>query len=270
MGGGKRLVNILHALILGVVQGLAEFLPISSSTHLGIAKRLMGLEPAEWHFFFDFICHLGTLVVLIFFLRQEIRYIFKTPRLILIFIVATMPLLPTYFFLKPLRILWADSSGVFLMITGIWLYAASCYPAVQKNRADGNPANCLDLMRNIKYTHVLWIGLAQSMAMLPGISRSGSTISTARLLGWEWKVAARFSFLLSIPAIIGAGASEALHIRCSLASIPWDLCAAGFAVSLITAIGAVRLFFWMLDRGALRPFAWYCLVAGLALLIGSR
>jgi undecaprenyl-diphosphatase len=105
------------------------------------------------------------------------------------------------------------------------------------------------------------------MALLPGISRSGSTLAAARLLGWEWQAAARFSFLLAIPTIFGGSILETLKLP-NGASIPWDLCLIGFSASFAVGLGSLRLLFWILDRGTLRPFAWYCLAVGaLSLLL---
>jgi len=265
-------MNIIQALILGIIQGITEFLPVSSSTHLTLAKRLMGIQPNEWMVYFDLICHFGTLFAVLTLLWKDVWKILRSPRLMALFILALTPLIPAYFLFKPLRILWAQDAGFFLIGSSILMYAASSrfFARAPSAVCCGNNFSQTPAIEAAKWHNVLWIGIAQSFALLPGVSRSGSTISIARMLGWEWKEAARFSFLLSIPTILGGSAMETVHAYHTLASIPWDVCAIGFGASLITGMGAVRLFFWMLNRGTLRPFAWYCMAVAIIALIGLR
>ena len=258
-------MNIIQALILGIIQGITEFLPVSSSTHLTLAKRFIGIGSTEWMNYFDLVCHFGTLFAVLTFLWKDVWKILQSPRLMILFIIALLPLIPAYFLFKPLRILWAQDTGFFLLGTSALMYFASSRyfasaPALAYSGAELEPPP-------VKWHNVLWIGIAQSFALLPGISRSGSTISMARMLGWEWKDAARFSFLLSIPTILGGSAMETIHACDSLACIPWNVCAIGFSASFITGMGAVRLFFWMLGRSTLRPFAWYCMIVGIVALV---
>jgi len=241
-------MNLFQALLLGVVQGLTEFLPVSSSTHLALVRRLMGIEDGPTIFYFDLVCHLGTLSALFLLLWKDILRVLKDARSLLLFFVALLPLVPAYFVLKPLRIYLATDAGFFLLVTSFLLFWAS------SKRAE-------ELPEKPKWRDVLCIGVAQSLALLPGMSRSGSTIAAARLLGWEWKSAARFSFLLAIPTILGGAALETL--RGSGGNLDVDVCAIGFTASFLTGLGSLRLLFWILERGTLRPFAWYCLAAGL-------
>jgi undecaprenyl-diphosphatase len=263
-------MNIIQALILGIIQGITEFLPVSSSTHLTLAKQLMGIEPNEWLIDFDLVCHFGTLFAVLTILWKDVLKILFSPRLMALFTIALIPLIPAYFLLKPLRVLLSQDVGFFLIATSLWMFLASSRyfasaPAVAYS--EGNTAQT-PVIEAAKWHNVLWIGVAQSLALLPGISRSGSSISMARMLGWEWKEAARFSFLLSIPTILGGSAMEIIHGYKTLASIPWSVCAIGFSASFITGMGAVRLLFWMLNRGTLRPFAWYCLIVAIIALFG--
>ena len=258
-------MTILQALILGIIQGITEFLPVSSSTHLAVAKRLMGIEPAEWLLYFDLICHLGTLAAVLTVLWKDVCKILTSTRLMALFTLALLPLIPAYFLLKPFRILWADQAGFFLLATSAMMYFASSCLFSQASAAGGTAPS--PTIEEPKWHNVIWIGIAQSLAVFPGISRSGWTISMARMLGWEWREAARFSFLLSIPAILGGSACETMHAYHAFVKMPWDICAIGFGASLVMGMGSVRLFFWMIERKTLKPFAWYCLAIGLVAMI---
>lgn len=253
----------IQAFILGLLQGITEFLPVSSSTHLNFAKRLMGIESNEWMIYFDLMCHLGTLFAVLTVLWNDAWRVLKSVRLIALFSLALLPLVPAYFLLKPLRILWAADASFFLLFTSAFMFAASSSRLTAFSMASVDGPSRIISDKGPKWRDVLWIGIAQSLALLPGISRSASTISTARLLGWEWNDAARFSFLLAIPAIIGGSLIETTHAAHALADIPWRTCFLGFGASLIMGMGSVRLLFWMLKRGSLRPFAWYCLFVAL-------
>lgn len=268
-------MTLIQALILGIIQGLTEFLPISSSTHLTIAKKILYIEPSDWMVYFDLICHFGTLFAIFTMLWKEAWNVLKSIQSICLFALALLPLVPGYFLFKPLRILFSNDAGFFLILTSAMMFfASSRYCLSRKSICCAEidtlcPKNLKD-PSSLKWQDALWIGLSQSLALIPGISRSASTISTARILGWEWKNAARFSFLLSIPTIIGGSLFETMHASISLSEIPWKIFAIGFVSSFLMGIGSVRLLFWILNRGTLRPFAWYCLGVGLLLIFWLR
>ncbi|MES2274032.1 MAG: undecaprenyl-diphosphate phosphatase, partial [Chlamydiota bacterium] len=119
----------------------------------------------------------------------------------------------------------------------------------------------------IKWQSVLCIGLMQTLALIPGISRSGSTLSAARFCGWEWSHAARFSFLLAIPTILGGQLLETLKLwnggSEAVGSVSWICYGGGFAASFGLGLACVRLIFWVYEKGRVKPFAWYCLGMGL-------
>jgi len=247
-------MTLFQAIALGIVQGLTEFLPISSSAHLALAKWLMGISPGEHLLYFDLICHSGTLIALIFYLRYEIFSVLSSIHTMALFILALIPLAPAYFFLKPLIRAASNPSylGYFLLLTAFLLFIA-----VRKKEVI--PQN------RIKKRDVLCIGCMQTLALLPGISRSGSTIAAARLLGWEWKKAARFSFLLAVPAILGGQILETAKWMGSHPekTLSMNCYFAGFFTSLVVGLLSVRAIFWIYEKGNVRPFAWYCLAAGL-------
>src|SRR3990167_5485447 len=232
-------MTILHALILGIVQGLTEFFPVSSSAHLRLAKWLIGIPDGEHLLFFDLLCHSGTLLALILYLRKEIFAALANMKSLLLFALALFPLVPAYFLLKPIRVALSKPEylGYFLIVTALLLFAAS---RKKQAKEDGKASP--------KVKDVLCIGFMQAMALIPGISRSGSTIATARLLGWQWSSAARFSFLLAIPAILGGQALEILKNLSSeesvFATVPLSSYAIGFFASFALGLLGVRFVFW--------------------------
>ncbi len=254
----REILTFFQALILGLVQGLTEFLPVSSSAHLRIAKWFLGMNDGEHLLYFDLLCHTGTLLALLIYLRKDIWSTLIAPRKIGLFTCALAPLVPAYFLLKPLRLAASDPAylGYFLWITAALLFAAA------RNSPRKAPKTEV-----IKWRDVLCIGVMQTMALIPGISRSGSTISAARFCGWEWREAARFSYLLAIPTILGGQLLETLKLlggpREAIDSIPSLCYAIGFLSALGLGLLSVRLIFWIYEKGNIRPLAWYCLAAGL-------
>ncbi len=242
-------MSFFQSLLLGLIQGLTEFFPVSSSAHLQLAKYLLGISNSG--IYFDLICHSGTLFALVIFLRKEIFSTLKDPRKIALYALALMPLIPAYFLLKDLRKAASDPSflGYALLMTSAFLFLAS------KKRESSTSSGK-------KWPVVLFIGVMQTMALIPGISRSGSTISAARICGWSFKEAALFSFLLSIPTILGGELLEGIRGE-ALLNLPTSCYLGGFLASFVVGLFGVRFVFWVYETGKVRPFAWYCLGAGL-------
>ncbi len=255
-------MNWLQAFILGLVQGLTEFFPVSSSAHLKIIKSFFHIQSTEEIVFFDLFCHMGTALSLILYFRKEIwNILFKERRWMGIYFIALLPLIPLYFFLKPLRDAASEPHllGYFLLLTATILF-------IGQQKKTPPP---LEKPLKASFKDAVVIGTSQALALIPGISRSASTISTARFLGWSASNAVRFSFLLSIPAIFGGLVLESIKIfRAPISpAIPLDLCLIGgltsFSAGLLTVSFALRY----LSQGNLKPFAWYCLALGLLTLL---
>ena len=272
-------MSLLHSVLLGLIQGVAEFLPISSSGHLAIAEHLLGMSGAsEIPEFFDVLLHLGTLIavfaaywddirdmVVEFFcgVRDLARHSTPTPvpparRMILLIIVGTLPL----FVILPIKDLvegLADNmyfvAGA-LIVTGILLFASD---RVKKGRKTEKNATLLD---------VLLVGVAQAVATCPGISRSGTTITAGCFVGFERKFAVRYSFLMSIPAILGANIlalKDVIESGVSMADLPVYL--VGVAVAAAVGYACIRLLKMIADKGKFGFFAYYCWAAGILTLI---
>lgn len=251
-------MSLIEAFIFGLVQGLTEFFPVSSSAHLKLAKLFLGIQSSESLVLFDLVCHLGTLFALLYFLKREIIQMFyqDRKRLLLLFI-GTLPLIPCYFLLKPLREL---ASQLHFLGPCLILTAGILFLGHKLRFKKERPETIKGQMKD-----ALWIGVMQSAALIPGISRSASTICCAKILGWEAKEAVRFSFLLSIPTVVGGNCLELLKISISqesLEGVPVSACAVGFLTSLLFGLLIVRFALSILERGDLRPFAWYCLAFG--------
>lgn len=248
----------LDALFLGILQGVTEFFPVSSSAHATLARLLLGVEMNEGHLLFDLFCHTGTLIAALIFLKKDVSELFFTERkkLITLF-VALIPLIPSYFLLKPLRDFLSEPRylGLCLLGTSLILFLGSRVRLARHS--------CSSMKRQV--SDALWIGALQSTALIPGISRSASTISCARILGWEGVRAVRFSFLLSIPTIIGGNCLELLKMAHSYVNAPpMSICLTGLISSCAIGLWVVGRAISYLEKGRLKPFAWYCLILGVA------
>ena len=267
-------MSYLTAVLLGLVQGVTEFLPVSSSGHLAIAEQLLNLQGASnVPGFFDVLLHLGTLVAVFIAYWDDIRDMIveffagigdlahhSTPnpvpparRLILLIIVGTLPL----FVMVPFRHFFSSLGdnmyfiGGALIFTGILLFVSD---RVHHGRKTEKTATMLD---------ALLVGIGQAVALCPGISRSGMTITTGCFAGFERKFAVRFAFLLSIPAVIGANIlslKDAIDAGIDWASVPAYL--VGVAVAAVSGYACIRLLRYIADKGRFGAFAYYCWAVG--------
>ena len=271
-------LSLLSAILLGLIQGVAEFLPISSSGHLAIAEHLLSSGSIEVPGFYDVLLHLGTLIAVFAAYWQDIVDMIRelidgvrdlahgsTPnpvpparRMILLIIVGTLPLfavLPVHDLIEGL----GDSLyfvAAALVVTGGLLFFSD---RVRKGRKTEKNASLVD---------VLLVGVTQAIATCPGISRSGTTITAGCFVGFERKFAVRFSFLLSIPAILGANIlslKSALEGEIVWADVPVYL--VGVAVAAGVGYLCIRLLRMIADKGRFGWFAYYCWAAGAVTLV---
>jgi undecaprenyl-diphosphatase len=250
-------MSFLESVLLGIVQGFTEFLPISSSAHLKIAKFFLNIQESDTSVLLDLSCHFGTLMALMLFLRKDIWDILKNKRQMLLFFLALVPLIPCYFLLKPLRDLASSQEflGPCLIGTGLILLAGQSLRMSRSEVRKTTP----------KIKDVLMIGTLQSAALIPGISRSAATISCARILGWSAREAVRFSFLLSIPTVIGGNMIELLKATSfshQETALPVSGLFAAFGSSFLIGFFVVKKAVQYLEKGNLKPFAWYALSLG--------
>lgn len=264
-----------QALVLGIVQGLTEFLPVSSSAHLVLVPWALGWDvKPEAAFVFDVLVQLGTLVAVVVYFWPDLMHMLRSTlraaiarrwtgdadlRLTWLVVLGTIPAVAAGLLLKPVvEAAFANPAAVsaFLLVTAGLLFAAE---KVGRHTAPLESATWAD---------ALWVGLAQALSIFPGISRSGSTMAAGIARGLQRPAAARFSFLLSIPVMAGAG----LVVGLDLAALPE---AAAFVPSLVVGFVAAAVvgylsIHWLLafvSRHSLTVFSIYCLAAGLAGLL---
>ncbi|HEY7605361.1 MAG TPA: undecaprenyl-diphosphate phosphatase [Actinomycetes bacterium] len=295
---------MLRAIVLGIVQGLTEFLPISSSAHLSIVPKLLGYATPTLAF--EVLLHFGTLAAVVaYFARDLWAFLLSLVapgrlgreeaavrrRLLGLLALASVPAAVVGFLLQD----WADQqtarplrAAVWLVLTTAIMIAAELYDRARAQRAvpvvpvpadaaDGRvgtraerfargaaaatpPEDSEEELKRLPVTKATGIGLAQAVALIPGTSRSGVTISTGLFLGVSRATAARFSFLLSIPAILGAGILK-LGDLSGATETPAELLA-GTLAAAISGFLAVSFLIRMLRTRTLWPFIWYRLIAG--------
>ncbi|MBC9797474.1 undecaprenyl-diphosphate phosphatase [Sinomicrobium weinanense] len=261
-------MDIIDTIILGIIQGLTEFLPVSSSGHLELGKAILGDNSIpEESLLFTIILHFATALSTIVVFRKEVMEILKglfqfrwndETRFSLKIIVSMIPaVFVGLFFEEQLEQLFGENIqlvGFMLLITALLLFLA--------DRAK-------DTSKNVTYNNAFIIGVSQAIAMLPGISRSGSTISTSVLLGIDKNRAARFSFLMVVPLIFGSIAKEAISGKISYDSQQFTPLAIGFVAAFISGLLACTWMIKLVRNSKLTYFAVYCLIVGAVAIVYS-
>ena len=250
-------MNLLEAVLLGVVQGITEWLPVSSSGHLVLLQNLFNIEQPV---IFDLILHIGSLIVVLIVFRKSIteliRGILKGEKAHLRFlfqlILASIPIALVGILLNDfIKSIFNDTKTVVfsLLFTAMVLFLSK-YPKI-KDKA-------------LTYKNTFIIGIFQAIAILPGVSRSGSTLSAGLMQGVNKKDTARFSFLMFIPAILGATLFELKNVSQVTDMLALTI---GTIAAIITGIASLKLLLYIINKGKLSYFGWYCLIVGLAILI---
>ena len=269
------------SIFMGFLQGVAEFLPISSSGHLALFQTFFGMENMEeTQMFFTVLLHFGTLIsVFIVYWRDIVEMIKEfflgiaalfsrrggTPppparRMVLMIIIATLPLFAVLLIKSKVDALFGNSIFVScaLIATGFLLFFSD---RIAQGRKSAKNATVVD---------ALIVGCAQAVATVPGLSRSGSTISVGMMRGFDRKFAVRFSFLMSLPAILGANILEfkdAVEVGVNAEMMPVYL--VGVAVAAVVGYFAIRLVNLLADKGKFGKFSYYCWAVGLGSLIAG-
>lgn len=275
-------MSMFNALLLGIIQGVAEFLPVSSSGHLSIAQNLLGLglEGAD-DVFFDVLLHLGTLAAVFIAYWTDIKEMVlecvrmiqdftkgtmpkKVPpsrRLILLIVIGTLPLFLILPVKDPIEGLYNNTFfvGGALLVTSLMLFFCD---RLQNGRKNALTATMAD---------VLMVGVGQAIATCPGISRSGMTICTGCFRGFDRKFAVRFAFLLSIPAVLGA---NLLQIKDVVEAGGFDVhllpgYLLGMAAAAVCGYLSIRLVRMVADKGKFGAFAYYCFAVGAVTVLMS-
>ena len=274
-------MGMLSAIFQAIIQGLTEFLPVSSSGHLSLYQHFTG-NSGEGALFFSAVLHLGTLLAVFIAFRERIMRMIKEffsmcgdiahkkfslqkangdRRMVVMIIVSTLCLLPFAIFKGWFESVAEDSSifaeGICFLYTAAILYLSTkCMNGRKK-------------AENITGKDSIIVGLFQGVALLPGVSRSGSTISAGLFCGFTRQTAVEYSFILGIPAILAGCLSELLKAIKEHASIQWGNCLVGFVVAAAVGLGAIKLIAWLVKSDRVRIFAYYTLVLGGVVLLLS-
>lgn len=267
-------MSLLQAVLLGIVQGIAEFLPISSSGHLVILQRVFdrlipGTDAPE-HLLMNVTLHVGTLGSILVVYRNDLRRLLHRPRLCLQVIVATIPAAVVGLMLKSYLEEAFESPVV---VACGWLMTAAFLLTAQRFERDEIPIDSMTFRQS------LVVGVFQALALVPGLSRSGSTISAGLYTGLTRSAAAEFSFLIAIPVIAGAAVLEGRPLwqawipgmgGTAAAVPPVSLLplGVGMLTAFVVGIAALRGLLAMIARRRLHWFAWYCVLAAVATLVG--
>ncbi|MBO8130212.1 MAG: undecaprenyl-diphosphate phosphatase [Candidatus Marinimicrobia bacterium] len=265
-------MSIWDSIILGVVQGFTEFLPVSSSGHLVVMEHFLGLKFQSLTF--EVIVHFGTFLAVVIAFRKEIisliigffRGLFSKNvisnikldsdfRVAVYIIIGTIPAVIVGLFLKD-QILAIFHNlnlvGITLIITGVILF-------ITRIIYIGN--------KRVSLLSSVIVGISQAFAVLPGISRSGVTISTGLFMGLSRTEAVKFSFLLSLPAILGANVLELMQVGNEESSIPFLFYLVGFVSAFISGFIAIKVLIKMVQTGRFSLFSIYCISLGILILI---
>jgi len=259
----------LQAALLGIVQGLTEFLPVSSSAHLILARLFFGFDGDKFGLAFDVACHVGTLIAVLVYFRVEIaRLVEALPRLFIrddpdarliwLIVIGTIPAIIVGLIFKNQIEEHLRTPGIAatMLAAGAVLFFVAEAVGV-RTRAESS----------LTFGEALLIGCAQAAALVPGVSRSGATITVALLLGLRRADAARFIFLLAIPAILGAAASEAPKLLKAGLGDTAALFVIGIVSSAIVGYAAVKYFIRYLGNHSIVAFGWYRLALAAATAI---
>lgn len=270
---------LLEAILCGIVQGLAEFLPISSSGHLALMHALFGMESAENYLTFDILLHLGTLVVVFVFYFKEIFALIpafftmlgkvfrgkfrmkeytKNERFVILLILATIPLAGALILEDAVASLGAYTKvvGAILIFNGAVLFFSDRIAKRQARREELTPLGAVG------------VGFFQLAAILPGLSRSGSTISGGLLFGLSREDAVKFSFILSVPAILGANVmSIAEAVQTEISQTDLNTYLIGMACAMISGFLAMKLLLYISKKAKFGAFAYYCVAVGILAVI---
>ena len=284
-------MTMLSSIFLGLVQGISEFLPISSSGHLSLFQNFFGLTGTDGNLFFDVLLHLGTLIAIFVYYWKDILDLLKelvrlvatlfgkgerkgpvtpsggrklklTPesRMILMIIVATVPLVFVLPIKDKVESLYGNVVfiGCALLATGTILFISD---RLAKGKKTARTATMLD---------AFLVGIGQAVAVVPGLSRSGTSISAGMLRGFQRKFAVRFSFLMSIPAVLGANIisiKDAMEAGIDTSLMPMYV--VGTIVAAVSGYFAIRLVNLLADKGKFGNFAYYCWGVGAAALVAT-
>ncbi|MCD4742497.1 MAG: undecaprenyl-diphosphate phosphatase [Desulfobacteraceae bacterium] len=268
-------MELYQGILLGILQGITEFLPVSSSGHLVLGQHFFNLT--EPMLAFDISVHMGTLAAIVIVFFKDIKeigisvykaiYAKSDIKFFLLIITGCIPTAIIGFIIQ----IWEDVIFSSILLVGFMLIVTGCILWLTRHKQKPMKEQSMDIS-NFSFKSAFFIGVCQGIAVIPGISRSGATISAGLFAGLDRKMAAKFSFLLSIPAIIGAELLQLIGSLNSLGSvnqpvIMTNITLFGTLSSFITGYIALIILLRIVNNGKLHLFAPYCWVAGIAVII---
>lgn len=258
-------MDILHAIILGIVQGITEFLPISSTGHLVLAQKLfLNLGQGEFLKSFDIIIQLGSILAVVVLYWRELLTKWEVMKRIAVAFVPTgilglafYKIVKTYLLGSDTIVLWSlFLGGALLIIFELW-YERKSPPAPPRIEYGTGSKGGEEQTENISYKNCLYIGLFQSIAMIPGVSRSAATILGGLLLGLKRRTIVEFSFLLAVPTMLAATGLDLIKSAGQFSLQQWDFLAIGFVISFVVAMAAIKFLLGFIKKHTFIPFGLY-------------
>ncbi len=245
------------ALILGIVEGVTEFLPVSSTGHLILASKLLGLPQTDMQKTFEVVIQLGSILAVIFAFKEKIFHSFTLWKKLIVGFIPTGILGLTLY--KIVKSLFAPSTVAYMLIIGGVIFIVVEYFYKEKEHHVGH-------VEDVSYKQAFLIGLFQSLAMVPGTSRSGATIIGGLLIGLKRKTATEFSFLLAVPTMLAATAYDILKHRNEFSFDDAQALGIGFVTAFIVALLIIKWFLNFIKKHTFIPFGFYRIVVGLIFL----
>jgi undecaprenyl-diphosphatase len=248
-------MSIFEAIILGIVEGLTEFLPVSSTGHLILTAELLGLQVTNFLTTFEVVIQLGAILAVVTLYWRKFLLDFKMNKKL---VVALIPSLIIGGFFYPFIKSLFDKPGVVvasLFLGGIAILVIE-YLVGRRKESD----IFIENVEEVSLRMALYIGLFQALAVVPGVSRAGATIMGGLILGFRRKAIVEFSFLLAVPTMMAASAKDLFESGGSLGSQDFTLLAVGFVTAYLAALLAIKLFLQFVQTNTFKPFGWYRIV----------
>lgn len=257
----------LSAIILGIVEGITEFLPVSSTGHLILASELLGYDAERWKLFNIAIQPGAILAIVVLYWRTFRDVLFGLAKTDPSAVAFTRNILLAFFPAVILGVIFGDQIDLLLenAVVVAWALIVGGFAILIIERL----AKTTEIagVQAMTTRQSIGVGIAQCIAMIPGVSRSGATIMGAMAMGIDRKTAAEFSFFLALPTLTGATAMQMWKARDAVTAGDLNLIAIGFVVSFVVAVVVVKAFLAVVTRYGFAPFAWYRIVAGIAALV---
>ncbi|AEE14477.1 Undecaprenyl-diphosphatase [Thermodesulfobium narugense DSM 14796] len=246
-------MNLIHAIILGIVEGVLEFLPVSAAGNLTLVGRLLSIPSSDFIKIYEIIMQLGAVIAVLILYAKRLLVDHETIKKIIVAFIPTGIIGLLVYKLVKNFLLYNDTITVFSLIVGGIIILLVEYKKIKPSTLN---------ISNISYKQALAIGFIQTLAFIPGVSRSGATIVGAMLLGIERKAAVEFSFLLAIPTILAAGSYALLKDHSAITGPNLLPMAVSFLTALIFAIISVKTFLRFISSNNLKPFGFYRIIVG--------